>query len=101
MRAVDVLVDHDCLLHQVVIGCAIMKRSTVTIPDDIAPALEAYLADQRPTPPLTAVVHDALAAFLVERGYLPGAPRRLRLTPARRGSGTRSTSIDHDAVLAE
>jgi hypothetical protein len=78
-----------------------MKRATVTIPDDIAPALRAYLADQRPTPPLTAVVHDALAAFLAERGYLPGRPRRLRLTPARRGSGTRSTSVDHDAVLAD
>lgn len=78
-----------------------MKRATVTIPGDIAPALEAYLADQRPTPPLTAVIHDALAAFLAERGYLPGPPRRLNLTPAPRGSGTRSTSIDHDAVVAE
>ena len=77
-----------------------MKRATVTIPDDIAPALRAYLADRRPTPPLTAVVHDALAAFLAERGYLPGRTR-LTLTPARRGSGTRSTSTDHDAVLAE
>lgn len=77
-----------------------MKRATVTIPGDIAPALEAYIADQRPTPPLTAVVHDALAAFLAERGYLPIAPRHLKLTPVRRGSGSRSTSIDHDAVLS-
>ncbi|MBI4500362.1 MAG: hypothetical protein HY700_04300 [Gemmatimonadetes bacterium] len=77
-----------------------MKRASVTIPDDIAPALKAYLADQRPTPALTAVVHDALAAFLAERGYLPGVPRRLKLTVARRGSGTRSTSTHHDAVLA-
>lgn len=49
-----------------------MKRAAVTIPGDIASALEAYLADQRPTPPLTAVVHEALAALLAERGYLPG-----------------------------
>lgn len=48
-----------------------MKRATVTIPDDIAPALEAYLADQHPAPPLAAVIHDAVAAFLAERGYLP------------------------------
>lgn len=78
-----------------------MKRATVTIPDDVAPALQAYLADQRPTPPLTAVVHDALVAFLADRGYLPGRPRRLKLTPARRGSGTRRTSIEHDAALTE
>lgn len=78
-----------------------MKRATVTIPDDIIPALDAYLADQRPKPPLTAVVHDALAGFLADRGYLPGRPRRLKLTPAARGSGTRSTSVNHDAVLAE
>ena len=77
-----------------------MKRATVTIPDDIAPALRAYMADQRPTPPLTAVMHEALAAFLAARGYLPGSPHRLKLTPARHGSGTRSTSADHDAVLA-
>jgi len=77
-----------------------MKRATVTIPGDIAPALAAYLADQRPTPPLTAVVHDALEAFLAARGYLPGAPRRLELTAARQGSGTRTTSAGHDAVLA-
>ena len=31
-----------------------MKRATVTIPDDVAPALEAYLEGQRPTHPLTA-----------------------------------------------
>ena len=78
-----------------------MRRATVTIPDDVAPALKAYLADQRPTPPLTAVIHDALASFLAERGYLPGKPRRLKLTAARRGSGTRTTSIDHDAAFAE
>ncbi|GIW50921.1 MAG: hypothetical protein KatS3mg081_0276 [Gemmatimonadales bacterium] len=89
-----------CVLHQMVITCRSMRRATVTIPDDIAPALEAYLADQRPVPSLTSVVHDALAAFLAERGYLPGAAKRLKLTPARRGSGTRSTSTDHDAVLA-
>ena len=78
-----------------------MKRATITIPGDIAPALAAYLADQRPTPPLTAVVHDALEGFLAARGYMPGTPRRLKLTPARRGSGSRTTSIEHDDVLAE
>ena len=78
-----------------------MKRATVTIPDDVAPALEAYLEDQRPTPPLTAVVHDALAAFLAERGYLPGKKRRLRLAVSRTGSGASTTSVDHDTVLAE
>ena len=78
-----------------------MKRATVSIPDDVAIALKAYLEDEQPTPPLTAVIHDALADFLADRGYLPGKPRRLKLTVARGGSGTSTTSIDHDAAFAE
>jgi hypothetical protein len=46
----------------------VVKRATMTIPSDIAPGLAAYLADQRATPALTEVVHEALAAFLAERG---------------------------------
>ncbi|MGO9515426.1 MAG: hypothetical protein ACLPND_00115 [Candidatus Korobacteraceae bacterium] len=77
-----------------------MKRATVTIPDDLADAIEHYVRDQEAHPPLTAVVQAALRQYLALRGYLrPGTP--FRLTPARRGSGHRDISQNHDRYLAE
>jgi hypothetical protein len=68
-----------------------MKRATVTIPDDLADAVESYVRDQEAPPPLTAVVQAALRQFLALRGYLrPAGPLRIR--PARRGSGHRDIS---------
>lgn len=78
-----------------------MRRSTITIPEPLAEALEAYQRDQEAAPSVTAVVQTALERFLADRGYLGAAPRVLGITPALRGSGTSTTSEDHDAVLAE
>ncbi len=78
-----------------------MKRASVTIPGELEEALKAYLDEQRPGRPLTSVVQEALRRFLIDQGYLPGSQRkRLALTPARGGSGTKTTSRDHDRVLA-
>lgn len=76
-----------------------MKRATVTIPDDLAEAVETYIRAQEAPPPLTAVVQAALRQFLAERGYLrAGAP--LRIKPARKGSGRHDVSRAHDRYLA-
>jgi Arc/MetJ-type ribon-helix-helix transcriptional regulator len=76
-----------------------MKRATVTIPDDLAQAVESYVRAQEARPPLTEVVQAALRQFLTERGYLrPSGP--LRITPAKRGSGSRDVSRAHDRYLA-
>jgi len=76
-----------------------MKRATVTIPDDLADAVETYVRDQEAPPPLTAVVQAALRQYLIQRGYLrAGGP--LRITPARRGSGRRDVSQAHDRYLS-
>jgi hypothetical protein len=76
-----------------------MRRATVTIPDDLAEAVEAYVRAQEAPPPLTAVVQAALRHYLTERGYLrAGAP--LRIVPARRGSGRHDVSREHDRYLA-
>ena len=75
-----------------------MKRATVTIPDDLAEAVESYVRAQEAPPPLTAVVQAALRQYLRDRGY----PRRrglLRIKPARRGSGHRDVSQAHDRRL--
>ena len=77
-----------------------MKRATVTIPDDLADAVESYARDQEARPTLTVVVQSALRQFLAQRGYV-GTRRTLRITPAKRGSGLKDVSLEHDRYLAE
>ncbi len=77
-----------------------MKRATVTIPDDLAKAVESYTRDQEAPPTLTIVVQSALRQFLTVRGYLqPHGP--FHITPAKHGSGLRDVSQEHDRYLAE
>jgi len=46
-----------------------MKRATITISDQLEPALEAYLKDQEVAPSLTRLLQTALGEFLAARGY--------------------------------
>ena len=78
---------------------AVVKRATVTIPDDLAAAVEGYVRAQEAPPPLTAVVQAALRQYLTDRGYLRERGR-LRIKPAPRGSGRRDVSQAHDRYLA-
>ncbi len=75
-----------------------MKRATVTLPEDLAKAVESYVRAQEARPPLTAVVQAALRQYLTERGYLRAAGP-LRITPGRRGSGRRDVSQAHDGYV--
>jgi metal-responsive CopG/Arc/MetJ family transcriptional regulator len=76
-----------------------MKRATVSIPDDLAKAVDRYVSTQEARPPFTAVVQAALRQYLTERGYLR-ARKPLRINPATRGSGRRDVSLAHDRYLA-
>jgi hypothetical protein len=76
-----------------------MKRATVTIPDDLAQAMETYVRAQEASPPFTAVVQAALRQYLADRGYLR-ARGALRINPGQRGSGRRDVSKAHDRYLA-
>lgn len=76
-----------------------MKRATITIPDDLAAAVDRYVQAQEVPPALTAVVQTALRVYLTERGYLRAAGT-LHITPARRGSGRHDVSKAHDRYLA-
>ena len=76
-----------------------MRRASVTIPDDLAKALDRYVRAQEAPPPLTSVVQAALRHYLVDRGYL-GKPASLRIRTAARGSGRRDVSANHDRYLA-
>jgi len=77
-----------------------MRRATVTIPDDLEASLEAYDRQQDVSPSLTAVLQSALREYLARRGFR-AAPKTLRITPAKRGSGARDVSIRHDSYLAK
>jgi len=76
-----------------------MKRATVSIPDDLAKAVETYVHAQEAPPPFTAVVQAALRQYLTERGYMR-TRKPLRINPATRGSGRRDVSRAHDRYLA-
>jgi len=76
-----------------------MRRATVTIGDEIEASLDAYIRQQEAAPPLTAVVQAALKEYLARRGFAAGRGT-LRITPARKGSGKRDVSLNHDRYLA-
>jgi hypothetical protein len=75
----------------------VMKRATVTLPDDLAEAVEKYTQAQNVTPALTAVVQAALREYLRERGFLR-TYRPLKLEPLG-NSGRSDVSVNHDLYL--
>jgi hypothetical protein len=76
-----------------------MRRATITIGDEIEAQLDAWLRRQEAAPPLTAVVQSALKEFLALRGY-GTPPRKLHITPSKKGSGSHDVSVAHDRYLA-
>jgi hypothetical protein len=74
-----------------------MKRATMTLPEDLAKAVDEYIATQEVPPALTAVVQTALREYLRERGFLrPYRP--LKITP-KGNSGRSDVSENHDLYL--
>lgn len=79
-----------------------MRRTTITLTDQLHAALQDYRASQEAPPAVTAVVQRALREFLTDRGFIAGGEARvLRITPSSTGSGRRDISVDHDRYLAE
>jgi hypothetical protein len=76
-----------------------MRRATITIGDEIEGQLDSWMRQQDATPSLTTVVQAALKEFLALRGF-GNAPRKLNITPSRKGSGSLDVSIAHDRYLA-
>lgn len=75
-----------------------MRRATVTLPKDLAEAVERYTEAQEARPALTTVVQAALREYLRSRGYLHEY-RPLKITPKGK-SGRTDVSREHDAYLA-
>jgi hypothetical protein len=74
-----------------------MKRATMTLPDDLAKAVDEYVQAQEAPPALTTVVQAALREYLRERGYLR-TYRPLKIRPVGR-SGRSDVSVNHDLYL--
>jgi hypothetical protein len=75
-----------------------MKRATMTLPDDLAKAIDEYVRAQEAPPALTTVMQAALREYLRERGFLREY-RPLKITPAKKGSGRSDASVNHDLYL--
>jgi Arc/MetJ-type ribon-helix-helix transcriptional regulator len=76
-----------------------MKRATMTLPDDLAEAVENYVQSHEAPPSLTTVVQAALRQYLGERGFLK-ARKTLRITASKQGSGQTDVSREHDVYLS-
>lgn len=71
----------------------------MTLPDDLADAVDEYVRSQEAPPSLTTVVQVALRQYLEERGFLRER-RPLNISVAPKGSGRRDVSEEHDRYLA-
>ena len=76
-----------------------MKRAPMSLPDDLAEAVDNYRRAQEVPPTLTAVVQTALRDYLRERWFLQ-VRRPLKIRPAKRGGGRSDMSENHDLYLA-
>jgi hypothetical protein len=74
-----------------------MKRATMTLPDDLAEAVDDYVRTQEAPPALTAVMQAALREFLRKRGFLR-TYRPLTIKP-KGNSGRSDVSQNHDLYL--
>ncbi len=72
----------------------------MTLPDELAEAVERYVKAQEVPPALTTVVQAALREYLRERGFLRSY-RALKITPAAKGSGAADVSLNHDRYFSE
>ena len=57
-----------------------MKRATISLPDDLADAVEEYIQAQEVRPALTTLMQTALREYLSARGFLR-VRRPSRMTP--------------------
>jgi hypothetical protein len=74
-----------------------MKRASISLPDDVAKAVNNYLQAQEVRPALTTLMQTALREYLAARGF-PQLRRPLKTS--KRTSGLSDVSVNHDYYLA-
>ena len=79
-----------------------MKRTTITLHDDVEAARDAYRRERDLPPALATVVQALVREHLTSHGYLVAPPTRPLTIPVfDGGNGPTDVSIDHDRYLAE
>ena len=74
-----------------------MKRASISLPDDVAKAVDNYLQAQEVRPALTTLMQTALREYLSARGF-PQVRRALKMPKGT--SGLSDVSVNHDYYLA-
>lgn len=89
-----------CIL--VCVTLRLMKRTTISLPDDLEAALSRYRREREAHAPVSALAQTAIREFLARRGYATasGAPS-FHLTAWSAGSGLNDVSVEHDRYFAE
>lgn len=79
-----------------------MRRTTISLPDDLEASLRRYRREHEAHAPLSALAQTAVREFLARRGYLADSDSRpFRVTAWPTGSGSQDVSAEHDRYLAE
>jgi hypothetical protein len=74
-----------------------MRRATVTLPADLARAVDAYIQEEEAPTALESVMEAALREYLRERGF-PRSHHPLKIRP-KGSSGRSDISENHDGYL--
>ena len=85
-----------------------VKRATITFPDELEAKLERYLSRQAAPPSLSKLVQVALDEYFISQEWVERQVRPPKreldlsaLPVAREGSGETDVSINHDAHFVE
>ena len=79
-----------------------MKRTTISLPDELVEAIEHYRNEQGARLPVSAMIQAAVREYLARRGYSSDTENvAFSITPAGHGSGARDVSAEHDRYFAE
>jgi metal-responsive CopG/Arc/MetJ family transcriptional regulator len=78
-----------------------MERTLLSLPEDLADALDRFGREQDPPREPSEIVQTALRAYLDDHGYVEtDAIRFLTISPAEAGSGVTDVSLHHDRYFA-
>jgi metal-responsive CopG/Arc/MetJ family transcriptional regulator len=78
-----------------------MERTLLSLPDDLADALDRFGREQDPPRDPSEIVQTAVRAYLDEHGSTQtDAIRFLTISPAEEGSGVTDVSLHHDRYFA-
>jgi len=80
-------------------GAVLASRRMARLVYSMSVRRTTYIQRREVAPAVTTAVHAALKEYPARLGCVRGS-RKLRITPARKGSGLPDASVEHDRYLA-